>query len=416
MKWVKRWGYEMAERPTRTGIYRLRTGGFFIRTRVKGVGERSRALHDATLAEAQRKLDELVIEARAEARGEVRSRQTWSSFAASRLQERIRKRKIMSEATVDRWKEALPLFIAEWGHLDVRAVTRHHYDQWINGKVAEWMSTGKTVMRKRRVDGKLVEKPVTTVIKATTVNGWLRVLRALSNAAKVKFDLPKSPFEGIEFFEEGDVYTEEAPNALPPKLFGPFMALAEKHYPQHLAMIWLLAATGQRPSALRPLRRRGPEADVNWETGKILIRRSQSRKGVMPKTKTGKKNSFTVPKAILDKLEKHVAAFNEKQAKTDLLFPSARTGGFLTRNVLAKPFEWLRVQLGIPYKLTPRGMRRSFQDFMREAEVDAVITRAISGHQSDDMRIHYSTARDEETRDAIAKVVNLAKGDPDEVV
>jgi hypothetical protein len=41
-------------------------------------------------------------------------------------------------------------------------------------------------------------------------------------------------------------------------------------------MTYLVLATGLRPSSLRPLRRCGKEGDVLWETGFLLVRRSQS--------------------------------------------------------------------------------------------------------------------------------------------
>ena len=33
-QWVKRWRYEMAQKPVRPGIWRLKDGGFFVRARV----------------------------------------------------------------------------------------------------------------------------------------------------------------------------------------------------------------------------------------------------------------------------------------------------------------------------------------------------------------------------------------------
>jgi hypothetical protein len=60
-------------------------------------------------------------------------------------------------------------------------------------------------------------------------------------------------------------------------------------------------------------------------------------------------------------------------------------------------------------KITPRGMRRTFQDLARAAEVKDVVTRAISGHVTEEMQRHYSTVRPEEVRSGIARVVSLAQ-------
>jgi integrase len=415
MKWKTRWGYEMAETATRPGIYRLRAGGFFVRARVTDrTGKRrelTATLHDAkTATAAQTVLDELVADARAEARGEIRTRQRWSDFAVSRLQERIRKRKVGSEATVDRWKEAIALFDPEWGALDVREVSRAHIDRWLNTKVARWMSDGKTVTRKRRVDGKLVEREFTTKIKPTTVNGWLRVLRAICHAVKVKFELAKSAFEGIEFFEEGRIHTKEEPNALPPEMLSKFMTIAQKKFPQHFAMILLGFVTGLRPSSLRPLRRKGRESDIDWETGQLQVRRSHSRRQhIMDRTKTGKDNVIALPAPVLEVLQNHAAALEGKMMISDLLFPSD-TGELRTRNVLAKPFAAIGEEMGLKFRLTPKGMRRTFNDVARAAGVHDVVTRSISGHQTEVMQHHYSTAADAEKRDALTRVHAVVTG------
>jgi integrase len=409
--WTKRWGYEMAAKPTRPGIYRLKSGGHFVRSRVTdAMGKRrevTAVLAEATTPQAaQRELDKLVADARAEARGEIRTKQTWRSFAVSRLQERIRKGKVASEATVDWWKDAIAIFVAEWGDLDVRDVTRHHVERWLNGRVAVWMTEGKTVVRKRRPErrGPLVDVDVTTVISPTTVNNWLRVLRAISHAIKDKFDLPKSAFDGVEFFEERRAYTKEEPNALPPEMLPMFMAVAKARFPQFYAMVLLGFVTGLRPSSIRPLRRKGPEADIDWKTGNVQIRRSHSRRQhVMNKTKTGKDNVIALPAAVVEVLREHAAALEGKAAESDLLFPSA-DGGLRTRGVLTKPFAAIGKELGLTFRLTPRGMRRTFNDVARAAGVNDLVTRSISGHQTEQMQHHYSTAADREKRDALSKV------------
>jgi len=53
-------------------------------------------------------------------------------------------------------------------------------------------------------------------------------------------------------------------------------------------------------------------------------------------------------------------------------------------------------------------MRRTFQDLARAAEVKDVVTRAISGHATEQMHHHYSTVNALEVKSSIAKVVSLA--------
>ncbi len=51
-------------------------------------------------------------------------------------------------------------------------------------------------------------------------------------------------------------------------------------------------------------------------------------------------------------------------------------------------------------------MRRTFNDLMRLAKVEGIVTKSISGHQTDRMREHYSTVTPDEQRRSISNVVN----------
>ena len=55
-----------------------------------------------------------------------------------------------------------------------------------------------------------------------------------------------------------------------------------------------------------------------------------------------------------------------------------------------------------------RTRTRKFEFSVGHAEVHDVVTRAISGHQTSRMQRHYSTARREEMREAVGKVISLA--------
>ena len=107
-------------------------------------------------------------------------------------------------------------------------------------------------------------------------------------AAKREFSLPHLATEGVESFDtsEHDTYTDEEPNALTPEAVPAFLAICRELHPSHYAMIYLGLVTGLRPSSLRPLRRRGEESDVDWESGRIRVRRSHSL-GPKPQPATG---------------------------------------------------------------------------------------------------------------------------------
>lgn len=64
---------------------------------------------------------------------------------------------------------------------------------------------------------------------------------------------------------------------------------------------------------------------------------------------------------------------------------------------------------GLTKHITPRAMRRTFKDVSREAGLNAVVAKAISGHQTDAMHLLYLTAQVER---GLAKVVNIATRRP----
>lgn len=60
--------------------------------------------------------------------------------------------------------------------------------------------------------------------------------------------------------------------------------------------------------------------------------------------------------------------------------------------------------------MTPRGMRRTFQDLTRAAGVKQIVQQAICGHATERMTGRYSTVSPEEMREGVAKVISIAEG------
>jgi integrase len=181
-----------------------------------------------------------------------------------------------------------------------------------------------------------------------------------------------------------------------------FLAATRELYPQHYAMTFLGLATGLRPSSLRPLRRKGPQADVRWSEGKLLVRRSHTRGvEVMNTTKQRVRHRIHLPEHLLEVLQWHVDTqlTTPEMKESDLLFP-AITGGFRAVSVLNQPIE-----LGKAF--TQRGLRRTFNDLARAAAIEGVVTRSISGHLTERMQHHYSTVNADEQRGSIARVIDL---------
>jgi integrase len=266
------------------------------------------------------------------------------------------------------------------------------------------------------VDIKAWQGKVARVIKAgdmapATANTILGVLRQITDEAVDDFDIRDS-MRGIDAFDtrEHSTYTEEEPNSLSPDQVPSFLSKMLELHSAHYAFTFLGFTTGLRPSSLRPLRREGPTADIKWDDGILVVRRSQTiGDKVMETTKTDLHQRLTLPRELLDVLSWHV---NEQLLHTpmrmsELLFPSVH-GGFRARSVLDKPFDDVSKAIGLKFNFTPRGMRRTYQDLARAAGIHDAVTRAISGHQTQEMQLLYSTARGGEVKQALSKVAKIA--------
>jgi hypothetical protein len=148
---------------------------------------------------------------------------------------------------------------------------------------------------------------------------------------------------------------------------------------------------------------------VLWEEGALLVRRSHTLKQeVMNTTKTGLRQKIALPSELMEILRWHVDNLPEgPMQESDLLFPG-RDGGFAGCASLASIYRRLTPKLAMKKRITPRAMRRTFQDLARAAEVRDVVTRAVSGHATESMQRHYSTVSADEMRHNLAKVVSLA--------
>ncbi len=115
-------------------------------------------------------------------------------------------------------------------------------------------------------------------------------------------------------------------------------------------------------------------------------------------TKTDEDQWLHLPDEMLDILRWHVNRLPAgPMANSELLFPSTK-GHFRSPSVLDKPFRAISTEIGLSYRVSPKGMRRTFQD---------LVTRAISGHATETMHHLYSTVGAEEMRASIRRVLQV---------
>lgn len=394
MEWRSRLGHLMC--PTKLeGVFRLKDDStrFYVRARKKDERkekpvEVSRFVKAATPEEAFATLQELLSAAVEPAKVQA---PTFTVYARELLKRKLAIGDIKSKAGQNKWEVILE------EHL-VPAFGAFYMDRLERRDVVAWLEKM----------GGLVK---TKDYKPSTVNGWLSVLRVICNTATVELDLDRNPVELVKPLDcsEHPTYTEESPNSIPPVLVGQFLELMLKHHPKHYGMTVLGLATGLRPSSLRPLRRTGPQSDINWDEGFVLVRRSQTiGDEVMERTKTGARQKIYLPREVLKVLRWHCdTQLSLKQLQTDLLFPSA-SGGFRARSVLDKPFHEVSQLLGLGYDLTAKALRRSANDAFRQAGVSPTTMASLTGHTTDSMRALYATVSATEQRKAIRQAMPLA--------
>lgn len=415
-KWVTRWKYEISASPSAQGIWALKSGGYLIRVRVKHpkTGERRdalRTLRNAKLAEAKHVRAGLMAEERARTKPTISSRMLFAKYAASLFKKRVDAGHIASAKTRERWSGTLTHLVAELGSLYVDEIDLPRLEEMHAG----WAT---------RIQAKRADPEAKDGLAPTTANGWINILRTIFKRATKELKLPENPALDVGYFslKTHRPYTREKPNALTIEWARKFLASMLELQPQHYAMTLLGFVTGLRPSSLRPIRRAGETPDVLWNERVVIARRSHSmRQEVMDSTKTGIDIVLALPADVMQVLRWHTDMLGDppmtkwkkpplwwrkEMATSELLFP-ARHGGLRSRSTLDKPFAEVCSAIGLPFRLTPRGMRRTFKDLARASGVTEVASKEISGHQTEEMHEHYQTVLGDEMRAELSKISSL---------
>lgn len=411
-KYIRRFNTWLAD-TKHPGIYKLRKGGYLVRIRTTDPFSRKekevrkalprRTIEQAMAWQAQEK-ERLQLRL---GQGEAQ-RVCFDIFASSILQRKIDQGKIKGDSIRKTTDQYAHLINGTTVKDKVSGDVVVKVDGF--GKVAVERVTSKLIQTWKSHLGKLIKAGH---YKPSTINGWLAQLRELMSIAVVEHDLKRNPMAGVKDFDTSEhrPYTEKAPNSLEPLQTRSFLAKLLKLYPQHYAMAYLGFMTGGRISIMITLRRSGPEADIDWETGRLLNRRSKGH-GSEVRNVVKQKDNFGVPlpQDIVDVLSWHVETqLDNRQLKNKehLLFPGSKGADFRSMSSLTKPFARVATEIGVKFKFTQRGMRRTYNDLSRAADVKPEIIRSISGHHTEQMREWYSTYRSRERRAGIAAVIDL---------
>jgi hypothetical protein len=411
--WIQRWKMTISSEPVLPGVWKRKEGGHVVYGAAMDprTGKRKDIRRVLNEEDPRKALAWLTLEREKVRRGltETKAREVpaWNDFAESLFAQKVEDGTIQSAKGREKWATIL-------GHLAAAPWADYFVDRIKHADLVDWRASLPSLRWERR------SKDKKRVIKrgkyaASTLNDWLAVARVIFAAATIKYELPRDPMVGIEDFPIVErTYTREEPNALTPEEVGKWLATFREKFPQFYAMAFLGLVHGQRPSTLRPIRRQGATPDLildGPDGARLLLRRSHTlRDEVWDRTKTKKDLDLALHPEVVEVLKWHIESQlkTDAQRKSDLLFPT-QWGKLRSKSCLDKPFAKVTELCKLGKKITPRAMRRTFQDLMRKAEVEGVVTRAISGHATDAMRVHYSTAADAEVRGAVGKIVDLAK-------
>ena len=291
-------------------------------------------------------------------------------------------------------KRILPYF----GDWYVEAIGRMDVREWRDQMSEE------TVMRRRKGDQNSAELPPKTV-SPVTVNVWLRIFKAMVAAYYDDYDLGRSPIARVKPLKVGRRKKDD-PNSLPAELLPKVLARFKEAYPQHYAMLYIGMTTGMRWSELSALE----WDDIDMEQGVLNSTRAQVR-GHVDTRKTDDEIEFPLLPEMAEVLRWHRRRLIEQQAPglgKGLVFPS-KLGGYSFASRFSKPLESVRKELEIPYRLTSKVMRRTFNNLLRKAAVDREVLRSLTGHSSETMTEQYSTVASAEQWNAVATVVRIAE-------
>lgn len=323
--------------------------------------------------------------------------QRFAEYAEAVFSRRKAAGTIASPATKDRWRYALDKVLANpWG--------AKYVDKIYRADVLDWM-------------GSLGERVQAKETTPESVNGYWRIFKTIMLDASVDFRMA-NPCDRVKAIRKKlhRTYTREQPNSLEPaKELPAFLRACKKVAPDHYAFIVLGTVTGRRPCELRPLRWRGAESDLNWETGELLIRRSQygdnePLEGLKQSKDEIEDVVVNLTEEIIKVLRWHTMRMEGARAASDLLFPPFHNGKgtYVTASVLRKVLPFICKEAKITKTLSARFMRRTYQGLCGRAGVSTTVQMGISGHSTEKMKELYSTAWADETKAAFVKMCAIA--------
>ena len=204
-----------------------------------------------------------------------------------------------------------------------------------------------------------------------TIKGWLRVFRTMATDRgwadpTFRISLPETPDRGSNMLNEEQLIA--------------FLFAMKTKYPQHYALTLVLAFTGLRFCHATALR----FDDIDEAKRVINVKRKQVRGkvGSISRKKRAPK-MIPVEKEILHVLRWHrqtMLADQHPGLADGFVFPSSNGKLFLGTNSLSKAWNASMKAAGIADRFTVHGLRKTFTDVTRRANVDPLVIKWLTGH------------------------------------
>lgn len=232
------------------------------------------------------------------------------------------------------------------------------------------------------------------------IDNWLRILQACVSAYYLEHELGPSPL--VRLHVRIPPRSRDNPNSLTLEELAKFLPKALELYPQHYAMILVGFCTGMRWGELSALR----WCNVDLQAGLLVVCEAQWR-GRLGTTKTDAVRELGMAPEMIEVLQEHRHALVREQhpgLASGLVFPSD-AGRYRFESLFTTPFARILKACGIGKHLTPHGMRRTFNNLLRQQSVDRQVLRSLTGHSSETMTGLYSTVEVEEKKAAVTNLV-----------
>ena len=239
-----------------------------------------------------------------------------------------------------------------------------------------------------------------------TMHGWWRVLACCVRDMAAEFDLPDPtrrvtpPKSSVRGVTEG--------RALSAEQLAELLASVQRYFPDWYPEVSLLAFTGMRPSELYAL----TWEDVDFEARKITQRRSVSRLRVVNEPKTGAGRDIALTEQMTTVLEGHRQRLVREEhpgLEAGIVFPSVK-GGYRTNAALRKTLRLCTGVAGIPIKVGPKTLRKTWITLAALAGHDRLAIRSNVGHSSEELTERYAWVSIDEKRRVVEGIEALTGG------